>query len=78
MNFQAGLDLAFQRAKAWSKYLKDIMAYIERRAQLGMNIILIIGKADKKAMIRNQYNQIPHPAPNTKQERKTNKQDSIK
>ena len=35
MNLQAGLDLAFQRAKAWSKYLKDIMAYIERRAQLG-------------------------------------------
>ena len=35
MNLQAGLDLAFQRAKAWSKYLKDIMVYIERRAQLG-------------------------------------------
>lgn len=36
MNLQAGLDLAFQRAKAWSKYLKDVMAYIERRAQLGI------------------------------------------
>lgn len=36
MNLQAGLDLAFQRAKAWSKYLKDVMSYIERRAQLGM------------------------------------------
>ncbi|XP_053393700.1 rho GTPase-activating protein 29-like [Mercenaria mercenaria] len=34
MNLQAGLELAFQRAKAWSKYLKDVMSYIERRAQL--------------------------------------------
>ncbi|WAR22755.1 RHG29-like protein [Mya arenaria] len=34
MKLQAGLELAFQRAKAWSKYLKDVMAYIERRAQL--------------------------------------------
>ncbi|KAL3867788.1 hypothetical protein ACJMK2_040635 [Sinanodonta woodiana] len=33
INLQAGLDLALQRAKAWSKYLKDLMTYIERRAQ---------------------------------------------
>ena len=35
MNLQSGLELAFSRAKAWSKYLKDVMSYIERRAQLG-------------------------------------------
>ena len=36
-------------------------------------------KLDKKpsmAMIRNRYNRIPHPAPNTKWERDTNKQDN--
>ena len=26
-------------------------------------------KSDEKAMIRNRYNQIPHPAPDTKRER---------
>ena len=35
-------------------------------------------KVDEKAMIRNQYNQIPHPAPNTKRERNTKIQDGIK
>ena len=29
------------------------------------------GRVDKKAMIRNRYNRIPHPAPNTKWERDT-------
>ena len=29
----------------------------------------ILCKADKKAMIRNRYNRIPHSAPNTKWER---------
>lgn len=30
-----GIDLALHRAKVWSKYAKDIMSYIEKRAQLG-------------------------------------------
>ena len=30
-----------------------------------------INKVDKKAMIRNRYNQIPHPALNTKRGRDT-------
>jgi len=42
MRLQAGLDLTFQRAKAWSKYLKDIMSYIERRTQLGEKSYLYI------------------------------------
>ena len=29
-------------------------------------------------MIRNRYNRIPHPAPNTKRERDTHKQDGTK
>ena len=35
------------------------------------NNISFIYNADKKAMIRNRYNQIPHPALNTKRERDT-------
>ncbi|ESP01320.1 hypothetical protein LOTGIDRAFT_230659, partial [Lottia gigantea] len=31
---EAGLDLALQRAKAWSKYARDIMSYIEKKALL--------------------------------------------
>ncbi|KAH3849164.1 rho GTPase-activating protein 45-like isoform X2 [Dreissena polymorpha] len=34
MKLEAGHELALKRAKAWSKYLKDIMSYIERRAHL--------------------------------------------
>lgn len=32
---EAGVDVALQRAKAWSKYMKDITSYIERKAHLG-------------------------------------------
>ena len=35
-------------------------------------------EVDKKAMIRNRYYQIPHPALNTKQERDTHNQDGTK
>ncbi|XP_052066324.1 rho GTPase-activating protein 29-like isoform X2 [Mytilus californianus] len=31
---EAGVDVALQRAKAWSKYMKDITSYIERKAHL--------------------------------------------
>lgn len=31
---EAGVDVALQRAKAWSKYMKDITIYIERKAHL--------------------------------------------
>ncbi|XP_064604418.1 rho GTPase-activating protein 45-like isoform X2 [Liolophura sinensis] len=30
---EAGVDLALQRAKAWSKYAKDVVSYIERKCQ---------------------------------------------
>ncbi|KAL5022399.1 hypothetical protein ScPMuIL_001554 [Solemya velum] len=33
LKLQAGVDLALQRAKAWSKYMKDLASYIERKAQ---------------------------------------------
>ncbi|XP_071119563.1 rho GTPase-activating protein 45-like isoform X2 [Haliotis cracherodii] len=34
VRLEAGLDLALQRAKAWSKYARDIMTYIEKKALL--------------------------------------------
>ncbi|XP_041360418.1 rho GTPase-activating protein 45-like isoform X2 [Gigantopelta aegis] len=34
VRLEAGLDLALQRAKAWSKYARDIMTYIEKKTQL--------------------------------------------
>ncbi len=30
-----GMDLALSRAKAWSKYAKDIITYVEKRAAIG-------------------------------------------
>ena len=37
-----------------------------------------ICKVDKKAMLRNRYNRIPHPTPNTKRERDTHNQNGTK
>eukprot|EP00105_Crassostrea_gigas_P014986 XP_011431850.1 PREDICTED: uncharacterized protein LOC105331398 isoform X10 [Crassostrea gigas] len=34
LRLQAGVDLAMQRAKAWSKYMKEITTYIEKKTQL--------------------------------------------
>ncbi len=31
----SGMELALKRAKAWSKYAKDIITYVEKRAVLG-------------------------------------------
>lgn len=48
LRLQAGVDLAMQRAKAWSKYMKEVTTYIEKKTQLGKlwkfheNIIIII------------------------------------
>ena len=36
-------------------------------------LIFLIWKVDKKAMIRNRYNQIPHPSPDNIRERSTKK-----
>ena len=36
-----------------------------------INVLYRLGKKDKKVMIRNRYNQIPHPALNAKLERDT-------
>ena len=32
MNLEPGVDLALKRAKAWSKYAKDIITYVDKRA----------------------------------------------
>ncbi|XP_056017736.1 rho GTPase-activating protein 45-like isoform X5 [Ostrea edulis] len=34
LRLQAGVDLAMQRAKAWSKYMKEVTTYIEKKTQL--------------------------------------------
>ena len=41
MHLDAGLDLALDRAKVWSKYAKDVICYVEKRTHLG-NLYLII------------------------------------
>jgi hypothetical protein len=35
LGLDAGLDLALQRAKAWSRYTRDVITYIEKKCQLG-------------------------------------------
>ena len=43
----AGMDIAFERAKAWARYAKEIITYVEKRAHLGklsiycMHILII-------------------------------------
>ena len=32
---EAGMDIAFERAKTWARYSKEIMTYVEKRAHLG-------------------------------------------
>lgn len=36
LQMDSGVELALDRAKAWSKYAKDVITYIEKRTQLGM------------------------------------------
>ena len=35
VSMETGLGLALQRAKVWSKYIADIITYVEKKAQLG-------------------------------------------
>lgn len=35
MRLNEGVECALRRAKVWSKYAKDVMSYVEKRAQLG-------------------------------------------
>ncbi len=35
MKLESGVDIALQRAKIWSKYAKDIISYVDKRATLG-------------------------------------------
>lgn len=35
MRLNEGVECALRRAKVWSKYAKDVMTYVEKRAQLG-------------------------------------------
>ena len=38
VGLEAGLDLALQRAKAWSGYIRNIITYIEKKSQLGKGV----------------------------------------
>lgn len=48
LRLQAGVDLAMQRAKAWSKYMKEITTYIEKKTQLGK-----LSASDKTRIVKN-------------------------
>lgn len=41
VRLEIGMDIALTWAKAWSKYTKEILNYVERRAQLGGYIFVI-------------------------------------
>ena len=34
LSLPEGIDLALHRAKVWSKYVKDVIAYIDKKAQI--------------------------------------------
>ena len=36
VGLDSGLTIALQRAKVWSKYMLDIITYIEKKTQIGM------------------------------------------
>jgi len=38
LQMESGVELALDRAKAWSKYAKDIITYIEKRTALGKSM----------------------------------------
>ena len=40
VGLESGLDLALQRAKVWSRYTRDIISYIEKKSQLGKELVL--------------------------------------
>ncbi|XP_041475807.1 rho GTPase-activating protein 45-like isoform X2 [Lytechinus variegatus] len=44
MNLEAGVDLALERAKAWSKYAKDVILYVEKRVHLEMEFARSLSK----------------------------------
>lgn len=44
MNLEAGVDLALERAKAWSKYAKDVILYVEKRVHLEMEFARSMSK----------------------------------
>ena len=33
---ESGVDVALQRAKAWTKYAKDVVTYVEKKLHYGM------------------------------------------
>ena len=35
LRLDTGVDIALKRAKAWSKYAKDIVYYVDKKAHLG-------------------------------------------
>ncbi|XP_033636415.1 rho GTPase-activating protein 45-like isoform X2 [Asterias rubens] len=44
MHLDAGLDLALDRAKVWSKYAKDVICYVEKRTHLESEFARSIAK----------------------------------
>ena len=56
-HLDSGVDKALQRAKVWSKYLKDIIYYIDKKAQLGEYVeFLPVGKLNDLFASNNFYN----------------------
>ncbi|XP_072172828.1 rho GTPase-activating protein 45-like [Diadema setosum] len=44
MQLEGGVDLALERAKAWSKYSKDVILYVEKRVHLEMEFARSLSK----------------------------------
>ncbi|XP_074643925.1 rho GTPase-activating protein 29-like isoform X2 [Tubulanus polymorphus] len=44
LRLEAGVDIALSRAKAWSKYTKDLMVYVEKRSQLEVEFAKSLAK----------------------------------
>ena len=79
LSFYVGIKYAFYAltlARLRGRYWKMYIANTDVTFCYGRRIKTI--KLDEKAMLRNWYNQIPHPALDTKWERKTYNLDGMK
>lgn len=40
---ETGVDIALQRAKAWTKYAKDVVTYVDKKLHFGMiNFVFMV------------------------------------
>lgn len=42
LRLESGVDIAFGRAKVWSKYAKEIITFVQKRIELGIVAITIL------------------------------------